>query len=181
MAQQWQYCRKTSYMYTVGLYVSKLIYHHEGEEKVLLHKCCVSFTFIYIVCRAQLRLKRRQCSSAMYPKASHRAALPARNRCLTPSLLSLVSVFCPLKKSSQHAHKIHKKNLEPSKSCRASVSKLFQILRCGFSENWGKEIGFNAWIHEESPTQTQRIRPTFLWHDWGSPHSPRRKHNDVPD
>ena len=103
----WQYCRKTSYIYIytyiciklykyIGLSVSKMIYHHEGEEKVLIHKCCVSFTFIYGVCQAELRLKHRQCSSAMYPKASHRAG-PVSNKwsydSLTPSLVSLVSVF----------------------------------------------------------------------------------------
>lgn len=78
-----------------------------------------------------------------------------------------------VKKSSQHAHWIHE--YLPSKSCRASVSKLFQILRCSFS---GK--GDRLRIHEESPTQfATNSHWTFLWHAWVSPHFATKETQQV--
>lgn len=122
----------------------------------------------YRVCQDKLRLKRPQCSSAMHPKASHSVG-PLSNKSRYDTIsVSLLSVFCPLKKSSQHAHKIHKKNIwSLQKAVELQCQNFFQILRCGFSENWGKEISDRLRIHEANPTQfATNLHWTFLWHAW---------------
>lgn len=155
----------------MGLYVSKLTYHHEGEEKVLIHKYCVSFTFIYGVYQAELRIKRPQCSSAMHPKASHSVG-PLSNKSRYDTIsVSLVSVGSWWK---NHPNM-------PTGSTNICLLKAVELQCQNFFRFWdaafqGKGIGFGFMkkVRPNSP----RIRIGLSYGMPGFPPIlPRKKHN----
>jgi len=95
------------------------------------------------------------------PKGSPHCS-PASNKSRYDTIsVSLVSVFLLVKKSSQHAHRIHEKTWSLLKVVELQWQD-FQILRCGFSENWGKEIGFrcmDSWRKSDRNTTTSSNLP----------------------